>query len=214
MISFPLYHGTSSHYLDAFRVGRAPAGWPYKESAIGLLRETWKALRSHGIEPEWWVNRALAQESKHANWQHGELYVTPSKCAAVRYAGAAGPFGGELMMFCDAALDRLEQVDPGNAAELRGRSSLSHLLDGNGLPILVEIGNVFPSDLSSENAARNVTEDLSTLEKQTDELRELIGQQINFRLARNCGVVSTVSSVDIQEPDSPTSKYCIVRIGE
>ena len=99
-VPFPLFHGTSSHYLELFRPGTVPGDWPYGDAAISLLGETWAALREFGREPDWWVERTLNQVSGPANWQHGELYLTPSRLSAARYAVGRAIDGGELLTMC------------------------------------------------------------------------------------------------------------------
>ena len=60
----------------------------------------------------------LAQQSGNANWQHGELYVTPSMQSAVRYAGGNAARGGELLQTCSDALKELAKVDPSRTTAL------------------------------------------------------------------------------------------------
>ena len=54
LVPFPLFHGTSSHYLFAFRPGYTPKPWPYKDVALKLLTDAWDVLsvRRHEISDE------------------------------------------------------------------------------------------------------------------------------------------------------------------
>jgi hypothetical protein len=209
IVPFPLYHGSSSHYLDAFRRGAAPAGWPHKDSAITLFRNVWNALRLLGVEPDGYIQYMLDQVGGHSNWQHGDLYVTPSRHSAVRYAGANASYGGELLTECKNALDLLAKSDPRRMTSLLSDTELiADFLNGNGTPILIEITNVCVDDLMPESANDgSVTETLSELAKLDDRRRDAIGQQMNFRLKRCCGVVRRVFSLKIDDPYYPLSPY-------
>jgi len=103
-LNFPLFHGSSTHYLDHFAPGFLPKAWPYRDTAIQLLRQTTTVIASLGGEIEWWERDTLAQASENANWQHGQIYVTPSRISALRYARTAGEYGGELLAMCASAL--------------------------------------------------------------------------------------------------------------
>ena len=117
-VPFALYHGSSSHYLVNFRLGESLSHWSFKRDALELYRRVWIELKPLGHAPDWWQKKILAQESGHANWQHGQLYVTPSKASAVRYASGAAAHGGELMQLCRDALDELAKLDRSRATEL------------------------------------------------------------------------------------------------
>ena len=101
LVPFPLFHGSSNHYLSSFKLGSTPVAWSHKDTALRLLREVWDDLDrlrdqvatdaqeklhwdiTHGRVP-WFVQRVIDQSSSFSsNWQHGELYLTPSKRTAV-----------------------------------------------------------------------------------------------------------------------------------
>jgi hypothetical protein len=91
-VPFSLYHGSSSHYLPEFQPGTRVGLWPYKATALNLLRETSVELKEHGAEFDFGIDSTLKQESGRLNWQHGGLYVTPSKRTAVKYAATGASF--------------------------------------------------------------------------------------------------------------------------
>ena len=111
LISFPLFHGTSTLYVESFRSGEVPSLWPYRDRAIEILGRTIERLDAVGGEVEFWERNALTQESGRSNWQHGELYLTPSRFTATKYARTGGTNGGELFTMCKEALDRLDALD-------------------------------------------------------------------------------------------------------
>lgn len=191
IISFPLFHGTSSYYRTGFKPGTTPAVWPHKGVALGLLRGAWDALREFGREPEWYEENILNQVSGYSNWQHGELYVTPSKWSAVRYARNGAVYGGELLTACRSAIDELIELDPERAERLmRNAEGVSKLLKGSGSPILVEFVDVRVCHLLPERESDDVLTALSRLDDERK--RETIGQQTNFRLISGCGTVHRV----------------------
>lgn len=207
-VPFPLYHGSSTHYLERFRPGQPPSNWPYTVHALELYRRVWTELKLLGHVPDWWRERTLVQGSGHANWQHGQLYVTPSKISAVGFAGGGAAHGGELLQCCRDALDLLSGRDPGRAAELlHGAQDIRHFLEHTGLPILVEFGKVPVSGLSCERPSDDVGAQLAELADFDDKMRELMGQQKNFRLAPGCGVVAGVFELSIEDVGDPLSKF-------
>ena len=214
-VPFALYHGSSSHYLANFRPGDPVSHWPHRQAARDLYRRVWTELKGLGHAPDWWQERTLAQESGHANWQHGQLYVTPSMRTAVNYAGGGAAHGGELLQMCKDALDRLAELDRRKSTELlRGAGSISRFLEETGLPILIEFGNVRISGLSPERASRNLGEQLAQLADLDEHLRELVAQQTNFRLAPGCGSVARVFELSIDDVGNPVSNFQLREIAD
>ena len=213
IVPFPLFHGTSSHYLAAFKPGASLADWPHKDVALSLFRDAWAALQALGCEPKKpWVRHALNQASGHSNWQHGELYVTPSKGTARMYADGGAIYGGELLTFCRCAVDRLAELDRERAESLmRDAESIAGFLKGAGSPILVEFVDVSVCSLSPERSSDNVLDTLSHLEalsRSGDEcMREIIEQQTNFRLAPRGGTVGRVFEVESRDSNDPVSPF-------
>ena len=207
-VPFALYHGLSSHYLVNFRLGETLSDWLYKGDALELYRRVGTELKRLGHAPDWWQGKILAQESGHANWQHGQLYVTPSKASAVRYARGGSAHGGELLQSCRDALDELARLDPGRMSELlRGAESIRRFLEETGQPILIEFKNVRVSGLSPERPSDNVSGQLAELADFDEKMRELMGQQSNFRLAPDCAVVGRVFELSIDEIGTPVSRF-------
>lgn len=151
MIGFPLFHGGSSHYRHLLEIGAPIRPWPHKDAALGLMREVWSELRARGREPDELRRGMLEQRSGHANWQHGETYVTASLKAAAGYAASNGEHGGELLKECAEALAILKRMDAEIARDLRTRyPALVPMLDGGGTPLLVRIEEVRVEDLQFE----------------------------------------------------------------
>lgn len=239
LVPFPLYHGSSSLFLSSFKPGTTPAPWPYKRAALCLLNDVWADLSQRGgqlpaeirddllwdityEEMPFYVRNIIDQVSRHSNWQHGELYLTPSKLKAVEYARGGARYGGELVTMCKDALDSLTRVDPERAKQLIGRvPDLSTLLSGTDCPpILVEFVDVRLTDLSTETQGGDVLEELCSLTDKKllealgseERVREIVGQQTNFRLTEGCGVVHRVFQVLGKDQDNPSSPFVLKEI--
>ena len=208
-VPYPLYHGTSSHYLACFKPGTMPTAWPYKDVALGLLRDTWTALQAYGDRPTRWIENVLNQTSGPTNWQHGELYLTPSKTSAVRYARTGAAHGGELLTCCKQAIDALAKLDK-IAVEclFRDARPVAKFLQGGGWPpILVQFDKVPVDSLMTEIESRGARQLVCSL---ADEgMRESVGQQTNFRLASYCGTVSRVFEIAIKNDSNPLPSFAL-----
>lgn len=239
VVPFPLYHGTSSHFLKNFKPGNTPGVWPHKASALDLLRSSWAGLTSRRSEvPKylsdelgwdvefeevpWLVRVVLDQETGSSNWQHGELYLTPSVQAAVNYACGGAKYGGELLTFCRTAIDALAEIDRSIAEQLlRNSESLTGCLEGTERPpLVVELEGILVDHLSTETQRQDVEQQLASLSDgalrkmlgSDDDVRETIGQQMNFRLATGCGQVARVFQVHATDLTVPVSHYSLHEI--
>ena len=211
-VPFPFYHGSSSHYLPHFRPDRSPSNWPYARDALDLYRRVWTELKRFGRAPDWWQENILTQQSGHANWQHGQLYVTPSIGSAVGYAGGNAAHGGELLQTCRDALDELAKLDPGKTTPLLDSAgSVGRFLEDTGQPILIEFTDVQVSGLSPERSSDDVSERLAELIAMDEPTREHMGQT-NFRLATGCGIVARVFEASINDVDYPVSDFQLLEI--
>lgn len=199
-VPFALYHGTSSHYIANFQPGKPLSNWRYKRDALELYRRVWTELRRLGQNPEWWQEKILDQVSEYANWQHGQLYVTPSRMSAVRYAIGGAAHGGELLQLCREAINDLSKLQRSKAdGLLNGMKSVGHLLTEIGQPIVIEFEKIQVCGLSAERSSDDVRARIDYLEKMDDKKREIMGQQANFRLAPDCCVVGRVFDVLIDD---------------
>lgn len=211
-VPFPLYHGSSTHYVHGFRRGGPPAHWPYKKDAIDLLTRIWTRLGTY-IEPEFWVQNMLNQRTGSANWQHGVLYVTPSERTAVNYAVGGATYGGEILTQCREGLDRLLEVDEAAARDVIDHTclALQRFVGGGGRPILVKLVDVCVARLQSETC-QDRDQQVARLTPLSDRDRELRGQQDNFRLLPGSGVVSDVHLLEIANAANPVPAYSKVPI--
>lgn len=202
MIDLPFYHGGSSHYRSLLEIGAPIRPWPHKDAALELMRAAWSELQARGRQPEWYQVGMMKQHSGHANWQHGETYVTASRTAAARYAASNGEHGGELLNECAQALALLRQMDAGIAGDLRDRHvDLAPMLAGGGTPLLVRIEGVRIEDLQPEVQAgaaieRTLEETLAEIAsfRANPALMDVVGG-VGFRLRPGAGIVAAVEDL-------------------
>lgn len=212
LVRFPLYHGSSSLHLENFIPGEAPRPFEHHDAAIRLFREAWAALADLGRSPEWWIQRMLEQSSQHSNWRHGTLYVSPSTLSAVRYASSGARCGGELLTMCADALASLRGLVGVRAQQLEDAfSELGRFLKGVGEPILVELGELTAGDLTTKVEGKDVSQMLQLLDGD-EKRRHVIGQQVNFAVQPNCGVVLRVSRLEVERPGDPLTLFRVIPI--
>jgi hypothetical protein len=211
---FPLYHGTSSHYLGSLIAGQTVPEWDLRHAALDLLRDAWAALEERGVSPDWSHRAVLNQESLGANWQHDSLYVSPSKLTAVRYAVSNADYGGELLTLCRYSIDQLIELDSSCAAGLSSRyRNLEDLLKGGGKPLLIEFRDVPRKSLVPEVGNRTVQWAIDLLESKDPIMREALGQQINFRLSLEASVIHNISWIVLEDEGDPSGPYQLRHVG-
>lgn len=202
MIDFAFYHGGSSHYRHLLEIGSPIRPWPHKDDALDLMRAAWAELRARGREPNSYQTWMIEQHPGHANWQHGETYVTARRSKASLYAGSYGEHGGELLNECAQALAALGRIDSRAASGLRGRhAELAPMLAGGGRPLLVRIENVRIDDLQPEvreDAAieDDLVESLAKISSSKDSpgMMAVYGD-VGYRLRPGAGIVAAVEEL-------------------
>jgi len=193
---FPMFHGTSTLYTDSFRQGYLPGPWPYRDEAIALLQRSLRNLTAASAEVEPWILETVAQHSGASNWQHGQIYVTPSRFTALKYAETGGRNGGELLCMCSLVLNRLEAENPATALRYRSEApSLERFLVGAGSPMLVVFDELKLSELEAERDKLCVDDLMNQLNTADPMLFDLLGQQCNFRLKPGTGTVSRIEKL-------------------
>ncbi len=214
-VPFPLYHGTSSHYLDAFQVGQGVEAWPFKAPAFELLQETWRLLSALGTEPDWMIRNVLSQTSERSNWQHGELYLTANLRRAAMYANSGADYGGEFLRMCKEGLAELERLNMPKAAALQKQfRRLEHLLSGGGKPIVVQFVGVRVADLTNEIGGGPADDAVQRLLAREGELREVLSQVTNFRLRLGSSPVHRRWRIQFEDPnDSEHSPFAKIEEG-
>jgi hypothetical protein len=198
MITFPFYHGGSSHYRHLLEVGAPIRPWPHKDDALTLMGAVFAELQERGHDPEFYQANMLGQTTGASNWQHGETYVVAGRQKAHAYAVSNAEHGGELLNECAILLRKLAELDPGAAAALPERfPMLLPMLNGGGSPLIVTIEGVTVDDLQLETAnARGVA---GTVAEIANHLGNPIAMSVmgglGFRLRPGAGIVAGVEEV-------------------
>ena len=127
-----------------------------------------------------------------------------------------------MLTFCKTAVESLRELNQTSAdCLIQGAKNVAGFLKGTNSPaLLVEYSDVKVADLSPERPRDDVLKALCSLVNEdmrralgSDELvREIMGQQTNFRLADGCGLVKNVFEVSVEDIDNPTSAFSLKEI--
>jgi len=98
----PLYHGTSSLFLDSIK--KYGLGGRNIIEELGVIKTLKRVVQlaeqqlknnDNYSGLEWMYQNLVNQTSANQNWQHGQVYVSASKGLANQYA--LNPYGSELI---------------------------------------------------------------------------------------------------------------------
>ncbi len=194
LLSIPLYHGTSSLFLDSIidhgLAGRNPiADWKILE----IAKEVLNLSEIHLSDFETFVIREVSFRKMvdqkitkgGMNFQHGDTYISPSERTAIQYA-IDKQYGSELLTYTIDLLRELERRDvPGVRTTLYKKyHHIFSLLDISPAPILVKLTKVPVTNLLSEfgeDASDNL-EMIETNFRDHPKFANELNQQNNFRL--------------------------------
>ena len=188
----PLYHGTSTLFIDGIRSkglgGANPiADWKVLECARELYPVVEKYL---GVTEDWHpkidgFRMMVEQLQGHSNFQHGDTYVSPALSTAARYA-ISNRYGSELLTYTLEFMRDLQIHFPDRVpAGLRERypEAIQRLLLP-AAPILICVKDVPASSLLTEHGKdpTQLLETLNPADQTCPALFEVLLQQRNFRL--------------------------------
>jgi len=194
-IPFPVYHGTSSYYAHWFRSGVPVNNWPYKARVMSFVEKAAKSLKRLNMELEFYEDRVLNQAD---HWEHGYVYVSPSRSTAAKYAWSNAAYGGELINVGVEMLHRIRKFDRKEADALLAEHQESiPMLSGLGSPLVLEIRHISLTSVAPERRAQsseiNILMDYH--KNESLEFFETISQQSNFRLLPGAGAITRVFKV-------------------
>jgi hypothetical protein len=98
VLQVPLYHGTSSLWLDSIRSKGLGGAMPPISDALAFLTHLYEQCRHEA--PSYGIEKMLAQASDGANWQHGQVYFSSEQAHAEDYA-RSNSLGSELLSECE-----------------------------------------------------------------------------------------------------------------
>lgn len=223
LLEFPLYHGTSTLFLEGiarFGLGGqnpveqlrviecAQRLLPIAEARVSDSRVLQAVFSS--------FQRMAAQTNTGLNFQHGQPYLTPALNTAIRYA-VNKEQGSEIITYTLKIIRELIQLGEKEVKETLYQefSELFALLDIQAAPVLLHVDGVEEDSLLSEKGepATSTLEYIrKTLIKFPDKGADLC-QQENFRLtsslssARVTAYLISVRRYHIFAPD-----YCLLPI--
>ena len=195
VIPFPLYHGTSTLFLDDIvRCGLGGKNPIAEWGVLGFVRELLPLVEAHlGDNPQLVqkihsFGRMARQDVGGWNFQHGDTYLSPSSSTAIRYA-TNKRFGSELLTY---AIDFLQELVQREMPGIRDRMyqrfpHMFRFLDISPAPILIEIPRLPYAAIAADEHGRDPAESLAKLCRHWEQdvgIFEAVGQQSNFRLAR------------------------------
>ena len=193
-LTFPLFHGTSTLFLDSIRKNGLGAINPVEQyGALEFLNALYPICKKELSEDSQWQIEGFLLESiidqkiskGGFNWRHGNAYVSPECSKAVNHA-LYNEYGSEALTMAIRWYERLlhqkpkfdfpEEITSSQLLELRG-----HYFE----PIIVEVKKdvLTVTDLIGEK-----DEDPATLlekiegNKKSGDIGKILNQQCNFYL--------------------------------
>ena len=102
-VSFPLYHGTSSLFLDSIiKVGVGGTNPIADWGVLEFAKELYPLVEQHLSHVDGHMAKCASfklmvqQKSEALNFQHGDSYLSPAKSTAIRYA-VNNRYGSEML---------------------------------------------------------------------------------------------------------------------
>lgn len=192
VMTLPLYHGTSSLFVDSIREKGLGARNPIADYGVVQFLESIYPICEElfTTDDEWIARRVIIRPMMRQevtaggfNFQHGESYLTPCRGSAVGYA-LSNLLGSELISVACFLFRMIEKHRPGEL-ERRAfpRGPLLKLFCQSPSPYLVTARNVPVQALVGErgNPVQEVIEQLRSLVEAVPDLTG-VTFNINFRL--------------------------------
>lgn len=188
-LTIPLYHGTSSIFLQSIRLNGLEARTPAAQSPVlDLFKKLFRLAErqfGNGGPDDWMRNhlvwRAMADQrvtSGGFNFRHNGVFLTCAQAKAIDYA-VANRCGGELASNATLIKDLLDSVDPILLESLKCDPAWISILR-KGEPILVEATEV-PLDLLVLENGQPVGELIEKMSSIDGSLSVVRDQLMNFR---------------------------------
>jgi hypothetical protein len=197
-LPIPLYHGTSSLFLDGIIKfglgGRNPiVDW----QVLDFAKAIYPLVEEHLSHTDAFMLKAgsfklmVEQKSAAMNFQHGETYLSPAASTAVRYA-VNKKYGSELLTYTLDFLEELLRRKINGVADalFRRYPQIFEKLDISPAPLLIRIDGLPAKDLLAEDGsdAACVLNYVYDIIQKSPNDTEVLLQQCNFRLCRSVSV--------------------------
>lgn len=187
MFVIPLYHGTSSIFVDSILEHGLGAKNPVRELGVhSFFKHAYEVYEQlFADDPSKFVYERIMNQSIH--FQHGAVFLSPSRDTAARYA-LSNKYGSELLSEAVILYDRTGKRDPNRLSDPEFRDSpVIQLLDEKPQPVLVEVSDVPVKSVVEEQTggdAKPIIKIIQSIFDETDDLEfaQTLCQQQNFRL--------------------------------
>jgi len=216
-IDFPLYHGTSTIFLeDIIKHGLGGLNpieeWQVLECARDILPLAQKYLSAdRNYANKMRSFEMMTRQSQDTfNFQHGDTYLSPAKFTAIRYA-INTRYGSELLTYTVHFLDGLVRLGVSGVCDdlYQKYPHVFHKLDISVAPLLIEVEGVKSCDLLSEKGddPQAQFELILKAKREHPDFSEDLIQQNNFRLKKHVAAskitvwLIIVSKWDIWKPE-------------
>jgi|LauGreSBDMM110SN_4_FD.fasta_scaffold138073_1 hypothetical protein len=199
-LSIPLYHGTSSIFIESIISDGLGAISQNANYDIELFRKICSAHHKSDWQSDWWKDNSYTWESmlnqktgKFSNFRYGGIYLSPSQENAAGYA-KNNSYGSELLSSIIEALQDLESFDQNLALQLVPKGHwIRYVMTQKHQPILLTIKNMKISDLSTEKeqSTKELIEHMEDmLIKCPNMPTDLIWSQSNFHCKKPIAITS------------------------
>lgn len=157
-IGFPLYHGTSTLFLEGIAKHGLGGHDPVKALRVVECARKLLPLAEANKERSAIIERRLAsfplmaeQVGGRHNFQHGQAYLSPSSDCAIGYACRKSR-GSEIISYTLDIADELMRLDVEVVLDEIAHefADLFDLIDVSSAPVLIKVGSVDESALLSE----------------------------------------------------------------
>lgn len=188
-MKIPLYHGTSSLFLDEiFSKGLGARNPVVDLKVLEISQAIYKLSEEYISQSELFIKcsasfKKMVEQSQHGmNYKHGQSYLSPSKITACNYA-IQNKYGSEIISYIFRFIEELILLDKHLITDLVSTYPEFFILRKlRTSPILLEVKKIPISNIEDEYG-RNPQSNIEYLEKIIKEDHfEILNQQTNFRL--------------------------------
>lgn len=184
VLGFPLYHGTSSLFLDSItELGLGGQNICEKYRIIEIFTQVVDVFKKKHMNTDWWVmegficEKMIGSEVTNGgfNFRYGGVYLTPSLETAQRYS-KSNKYGSELVSYFIRSYEELYKHDSSLADKIFPLNHpLREVIVSGATPVVLEINGLSKNDLTTEQG-----EPIDAQLKLMDEVPKAIWQQFNF----------------------------------
>jgi len=184
VLGFPLYHGTTSIFLDSINeLGLGGENICEKYQISEMFTQIVEALKKQNMDSEWWICEGYICEKMIGgtvtnggfNFRYGGVYLTPSLETAKMYA-QSNKYGSELVSYFLRSYEELFEHNPALADHIfPSNHPLRDVIALDAAPVVLEISGITKDGLTTEQG-EPIEAQLELMSK----LPEALWQQFNF----------------------------------